>query len=321
MPMMYHPEMLTSAHYAAQERPYKRTTRPEVIELADSDEDTSKPSTKASDEKDTSKPTTKASDQFKVVSPTISPELSEQDMIENLKKLGYKIEKSSELSNKKADIPVKPASCPPPSPELDLSDIESQVMSLPVDNRADCLPTPSSDSSLEQTNDQDNHFEEEFERPASPAEVPPVPVPAPQRDPRKNNRPPPSNIYSFLQHANSSSPQKHWQPDSQKSCTTSSSTTSPRKKVAESLFSQLYESPLKDIYNGSPSKTRITLSDYKQRRHSETASNVSSDNGHGGVKRSLPTKPGAPRRNVSIDSNHSADLQKVYLLKKHRSIF
>ncbi|XP_065339553.1 uncharacterized protein LOC135939223 [Cloeon dipterum] len=101
---------------------------------------------------------------------------------------------------------------------------------------------------------------------------------------------PPSNIYSFLQHANTSlGSSKHWTPPHPKQ------NMQPSALSSKNISSIGLPSPRKPPNSGNSTKT-LTLAEYKVRKSMESGHSV------GPVKRSQPVKLGVPKKQLSVKS-------------------
>jgi hypothetical protein len=253
----------------------------EVVQLSDSDEDVHKVSREADPAPCTkdSAPSTKDTPIEIIADEPISTKASETTMIEELKKLGYNVVKPNEAS-------VAPTESFVVS-DIKITDVTSIKVPSPINftNNDDPLDTIDESHS--------DHMPLHYSPPESPIsptdlpshsdKLPILAITAPKSRPPPPA--PPSNLYSFMQHANTPArarrpppAYRHMPPtpSPQKNRSVSfTDHTSPSKPLNLEEPVPTYTSPLENIYE--PAKHKISVDEYKQRR--VLYGNYSSQNG------------------------------------------
>jgi hypothetical protein len=248
----------------------------EVVQLSDSDEEVrnvsgkadSAPSTEDSAPStiDTAPSTINTANEIIAAEP-ISTKASEMTMVEELKKLGYNVVKPNEAS-------VAPTESSFVASEIKITNVTSITVPSPIN-------FTNNDEPLEDAMDESHSDHMPFhysppESPISPTDLPSHPdkLPTLAITAPKSRPPPPSNLYSFMQHANTPAPARkpptpyrHMPPtpSPQKNRSVSfTDHTSPSKPLDLEDPVPTYTSPLENIYE--PAKQKISVDEYKQRR-------------------------------------------------------
>lgn len=241
----------------------------EVVDLSDSEEEARKNASKAVLEPSISNIVNSQQDIVNEAAATqpISKEASEVTMIEELKKLGYNVSKTNESP--------EPPSGTFLSSEIKITNVTSVALPSPINFSNNDDPLDITDEP--ESNEIPFHFSPP-ESPISPPDRPSEKLPMLAIAAAKSRPPaPPSNLYSFMQHANNPAPARHTHhrhlpptPSPQRTRTVSfSSDTSPNKSLDMDEHVPTYTSPLENIYE--PVKHKISVQEYKQRQQSGSA--------------------------------------------------